>query len=113
MASQPGNDPFGELHPPVRNDSLFDNGSEPVMVFDGGRGMPAPLMPSFGNQQNSDISNLWENGEVEDPPMRQDSPTHKAAQSLLGDHAKLVNFDNLISASKPSGNTGIFPAQSF
>ena len=113
LASQPGNDPFGELHLPVRNDSLFDNGSKPVMIFDGGRGMPAPLMPSSGNQQNSDISNLWENGEVEDPPMRQDSPTHKAAQSLLGDHAKLVNFDNLISASKPSGNTGIFPPNPF
>ena len=37
LASQPGNDPFGELHLPVRNDSLFDNGSKPVMVFDGGR----------------------------------------------------------------------------
>ena len=115
LAAPPSNDPFGELPLPVRNDSLFDTGSEPVLVFEGGgRGMPAPLIPSTSNQQNSNISDMWENGPMgESPPARHDSPTRKAAHSLLGDHANLVNFDNLISASKPPSNTGIFPSNPF
>ncbi|XP_063713259.1 epsin-2-like [Symsagittifera roscoffensis] len=104
------NDPFGG--PAV--DSFGVVGLQPSMspypnFFTGsGSEMPAPLLPSSNSNSSHDANISQSDGlcQFERPK----SPSEQAAETFLGDHAKLVNFDNLITPTRSAINGQIFPS---
>ena len=104
----PTNDPFGGL----ANSNGNTVAPYPDLFTYAGGGMPAPLVPT------SDQNPMAETNISQQPDdilafERPASPTTQAAESFLGDHAKLVNFDNLITPTRPVNNGEIFPSNPF